>query len=344
MERGLYIAASGMASEMVRQDQLANDLANASTPGYKADRTAQQSFGNLLLDNSLTGRQIGPQSTAVQVRRIQTDFTPQPLRDTGEPLDFGITGEGFFAVRTGQGVRYTRNGQFTVSPQGELVTAQGDPVLGRGGQPIRVGADGKVDPRRLDVVLLNAPRKAGDGLVTGTPGGVPTNRPVEGATVEVFRTDPGTGARLGEALHRRVTGADGRWGPLAVASDWTLEFVVAAPAHPVTHLYRSPFARSSGIVHLRPGRPLGPGDAGAGAVVLMSRPRGYFGLPRDIVLLDGREPTDLARGVPADSVTTLRLPASDIGRPVVAQFNEERIVARAWSAAENRLVIAELTY
>ena len=49
MERGLYIAASGMLAEQVRQDQIANDLANAATPGYKSDRTAQREFGELLL-------------------------------------------------------------------------------------------------------------------------------------------------------------------------------------------------------------------------------------------------------------------------------------------------------
>src|SRR5919204_5434997 len=102
MDRGLYIAASGMLAEQIRQDQIANDLANASTPGYKADRTAQRSFGNLLLSNSLSGQQIGPQSTAVQVRRIATDWTPQPARDTGEPLDFAIVGNGFLAVQTAQ--------------------------------------------------------------------------------------------------------------------------------------------------------------------------------------------------------------------------------------------------
>jgi flagellar basal-body rod protein FlgG len=192
MDRGLYIAASGMLAEQIRQDQIANDLANASTPGYKADRTAQQSFGNLLLNNSLTGQQIGPQSTAVQVRRIQTDFTPQPARDTGEPLDFAIVGNGFFAVQTAQGVRYTRNGQFSADAQGDLVTELGDRVLGRNGQPIRVGADGRVDPRNLNVVLLNNPRKQGDNYVTGTPGAVAgqTAGQVRAGALEASGADP----------------------------------------------------------------------------------------------------------------------------------------------------------
>ena len=76
----------------------------------------------------------------------------------------------------------------------------------------------------------------------------------------------------------------------------------------------------------------------------MSRPRGYFGLPRDVVLLDGKEPTDVKPGVPTDSVSTVRLSAAEIGRPVVALFNQERIVARAWPASENRISLAELTW
>jgi flagellar basal-body rod protein FlgF len=171
MDRGLYIAASGMLAEQIRQEQIANDLANAATPGYKSDRTAQREFGELLLANSTTGATVGGQSTAVQVDAIETDFTPKPSRETGEPLDFAITGEGFFSVRTAQGVRYTRNGQFTVSPQGLLVTAQGDPVLGRGGRTVRVGDDGRVDPRSLEVVRLENPRKEGDSMVVGTPAG-----------------------------------------------------------------------------------------------------------------------------------------------------------------------------
>jgi flagellar basal-body rod protein FlgF len=171
MDRGLYIAASGMLAEQIRQDQIANDLANAATPGYKSDRTAQREFGELLLTNRASGATVGGQSTAVQVDDIETDFSPKPSRDTGEPLDFAIAGEGFFAVRTAQGVRYTRNGQFTVSPEGLLVTAQGDPVLGRGGRTVRVGDDGRMDPRGLDVVRLENPRKEGDSLVSGTPAG-----------------------------------------------------------------------------------------------------------------------------------------------------------------------------
>ena len=189
MDRGLYIAASGMLAEQVRQEQIANDLSNASTPGYKADRTAQRDFGEMMLANGVTGQVIGPQGTAVQVDVVQTDWTPMPARETGEPLDFAITGEGFFAVQTDRGARYTRNGQFTVSPQGILVTPQGDPVLGRGGGPVQVGADGRVDPRQLQVVNLNAPRKDGDSLVAGNPGGGPVGQ-VRAGALEGSGADP----------------------------------------------------------------------------------------------------------------------------------------------------------
>ncbi len=182
------------------------------------------------------------------------------------------------------------------------------------------------------------------GLVTATPGGTPTNQPVAGASVEVFRVDPESGERKGNAIHASQTAADGQWGPAQVAPDWYLEIVLTQPGAPTTHFYRSPFPRSSEIVHLRAARPLGPADAGAAAIVIMSRPRGYFGLPRDMVLLDGREPGDVKPGVPADSATTLRLSSGDVGRNVTALFNEERIVARAWPASENRIAVAELTY
>ncbi len=182
------------------------------------------------------------------------------------------------------------------------------------------------------------------GLVTATPGGVQTNRPIADASVEIFRVSPDDGERIGSAIHASQTGADGRWGPAKVDPIWYLEIVLVSAGSTTTHFYRSPFPRSSDIVHLRAARPLGPADAGAGSVVLMSRPRGYFGLPRDVVLFDGKEPSDVKPGVPTDSISTLRLSAAEAGRPVVALFDQERIVARTWPASENRIAVAELTY
>jgi pimeloyl-ACP methyl ester carboxylesterase len=198
------------------------------------------------------------------------------------------------------------------------------------------------EPSRIEIVPEADVKMS--GLVTGTPGGVQTNRPVSGATVEIYRVSAESGERTGGPIHSSQTGADGRWGPAQVEPSWYLEIVLTSAGSPTTHLYRSPFPRSSDVVHLRAARPLGPADAGAGAVVLMSRPRGYFGLPRDVVLIDGKEPKDVKSGVPADSISTLRLSAEEVGRPVPAMFNTERIVARAWPASENRIAIAELTY
>ncbi|SFN99569.1 Lipase (class 2) [Bradyrhizobium sp. Ghvi] len=198
------------------------------------------------------------------------------------------------------------------------------------------------EPARIAITPERTVRLS--GLVTGAADGVPTNRPVVGATVEVHHVDRESGERRGDVVHRSTTEADGRWGPVEVESTWPLEIVLTSPDAPITHFYRSPFPRSSDVVHLRAARQFMPADKDAGAVVIMSRPRGYFGLPRDIVLFDGKEPADVHPGVPTDATATLRLSASDIGRNVVAQFNEERIVARAWPASQNRIAVAELTY
>ncbi len=170
MERGLYIAAAGMLSEMTRQDLLANDLANANTSGYKADRVSQNAFAaELDLVNRKTGAPIGALGFGSQIATQRTDLSAQPLRDTGEPLDLAIMGDGFFQVQTAEGVRYTRDGSFTSNAQGQLVDQLGDAVLGPGGQPVTVNADGTVDAAAVGVVALADARKAGDGRFTGAP-------------------------------------------------------------------------------------------------------------------------------------------------------------------------------
>ena len=192
MERGLYIAASGMVAEQMRQDQIANDLANASTPGYKADRVTQRAFADLLLSNTATGQAIGGLTTGVGADRMVTDVAPQPLRDTGEPLDLAIAGDGWFAVQTAQGTRYTRNGQFTAAGDGTLTDQLGNRVLGRNGQPVRVDASGRVNAQDVGIFALSDPAKQGENLFSGTVAGQGAGRvragALEGSGVDPART------------------------------------------------------------------------------------------------------------------------------------------------------------
>jgi len=175
MDLGLFIAASGMVAEQTRQDQLSNDLANASTPGYKPDATPQRSFGEMLLRNSTNGQAIGTMSTGVALGKTYTDMAPAGMQSTNEPLDFGIVGAGFFAVQTPQGTRYTRDGQFTTSAQGQLVTAAGQNVLSQSGAPIKVEADGTVPASALGVFNVPGAVKQGENLFAGnaTTGAAP---------------------------------------------------------------------------------------------------------------------------------------------------------------------------
>jgi flagellar basal-body rod protein FlgG len=181
MDVGLYIAAQGMLVEQVRQDQLANDLANASTPGYKSDSTTQQDFGSLLLTQTATGQPVGSISTGLAVGKIVTDLNPASLHQTGQPLDFAVAGTGFFAVRSPQGVRYTRDGQFSASAQGLLVDAQGNQVLSQTGGPIPVGAKGTVPASALGVFNVTGATKQGYNYFTGAASGRGSGTVVQGS-------------------------------------------------------------------------------------------------------------------------------------------------------------------
>jgi flagellar basal-body rod protein FlgF len=140
MERGLFIAATGMLAAQTRLDTIAHRLANASNTGFKGERIAQASFGDMLLSSTTSGVGLGPLSMGSHVVERTIDLNQGALRFTSNPLDVAVEGEGWLVVQTGQGARYTRNGQLTTDPQGRLVTSQGDPVLGQNNQPIVVGA------------------------------------------------------------------------------------------------------------------------------------------------------------------------------------------------------------
>lgn len=182
-----------------------------------------------------------------------------------------------------------------------------------------------------------------DGRITGYRGNDPTNLPLAGASLEVYEVSPQTGERIGPPVHAKAIGADGQWGPFAARPDAFYEFVIRAEGFAITHIYRSPFPRSSRIVHMRPVR-LSDADKAPGSLVSMSRPRGYFGVGRDRMSLDGASPPPgLAPGVPGVSISKTRVNEEKI-RTAVAEFNGERIAMRTWPAQENHAVLAEFHY
>jgi flagellar basal-body rod protein FlgF len=192
MDLGLDIAASGMVAEQTRQDQLANDLSNASTPGFKPDETPQRSFGAVLLANTHGAEPVGSVNEGVALGKAYTNMTPGTMQETGEPLDFAIEGTGFFGVRTAAGVRYTRDGQFTTSAAGLLTDANGNPVLDAKGATIKVSATGTVPASAVGVFEVPGAAKQGENLYTGAAAGKPTGTvrqgSLEGSGVDAAKT------------------------------------------------------------------------------------------------------------------------------------------------------------
>jgi triacylglycerol lipase len=195
-------------------------------------------------------------------------------------------------------------------------------------------------PARLTIATETRPVL--NGKVNGVEAGVPTNLPVAGAKVEVYEVSRDSGERRGSAVHLITTGPDGLWGPFNAQLETYYEFVITSPGHAITHIYRSPFPRSSEIVHLRPAS-LAKGDESAGSVVTITRPRGYFGHGRDVFTLDGKVPTGINQGVPGVSTGKALLPAGPL-RAVPTRFNDETITVRNWPAKEGHVVLAEFHY
>ena len=169
------------------------------------------------------------------------------------------------------------------------------------------------------------------------------NLPLAGADLAIYQTDPVSGARIDAAAYAKRVGLDGAWGPFNATTGAAYEFEITAPGYAITHIYRSPFTRSSEVVNLRPER-LADADREAKAIVIFSRPRGYFDAERDKMNFDGQA---LPPGVPPTgagvSSSTIKLtPAVD--RAIKAEFNGERVIGKTWSAADGHVVVLELTY
>jgi flagellar basal-body rod protein FlgF len=147
MDSGYYAAFAGLVARTQALDTAASNLANAQTAGYRAER---EYFRSVLLDPLGGNSQLGGTVNNFGVLGgDHLDLGQGVLAPTGNALDLALEGQGFFAVQTQAGVRYTRDGSFHRSRDGQLVTASGEPVLSSQGKPIpvppgdvSVGADG----------------------------------------------------------------------------------------------------------------------------------------------------------------------------------------------------------
>lgn len=150
MVKGLYTAYTGMINQQNRMDVLTNNLANADTNGYKKEGATSQAFDDILaykIKDSSEGyrlaKRLGVNNPGVKIGEGYTDFSQGSLKTTENTYDLALTDSGFFAVeytnKAGESsVKYTRDGNFTLTQEGALVTQDGDPVLDTNGQPIEI--------------------------------------------------------------------------------------------------------------------------------------------------------------------------------------------------------------
>lgn len=193
MNFGLYAAYLGMRSRQQQLDILANNIANASTSGFKADRLLYRSVvaaqreanpanaanpanpANIATNAPAeTAENLEPKKYGIDVGVVTAqsiDFSNGSVRETGRSLDIALNGDGFLVVQTPRGERYTRQGSLTLDESGQLVTQQGHLVVGQGGPitvprgEVSVGEDGSIAVNgqvagQLKLVRFNNAQKA----------------------------------------------------------------------------------------------------------------------------------------------------------------------------------------
>jgi flagellar basal-body rod protein FlgF/flagellar basal-body rod protein FlgG len=145
MPYGLYISAEGAQAQTRRMEVIANNIANVDTVGFKRDLAVMQSRYAEAIERGTASPGAGTLNDiggGVQFHQTVTDFSPGPVKKTGNPGDAALRGDGFFVVEKGQERLLTRAGNFRLTPSGDLVTQQGYPVLGEGNAPVRLSPTG----------------------------------------------------------------------------------------------------------------------------------------------------------------------------------------------------------
>jgi flagellar basal-body rod protein FlgG len=148
MIQGIHLAVQGMTPQMQKQDQIANNLANINTTGFKQSGLFIKAFHKYLANEErqpFANQEIRPDE-------VYIDYREGALRKTGATFDLSLKGSGFFSVMTPDGMRYTRNGNFSLDNEGYLVTSEGSRVMGTEGylrfpelkKDVRFGDQGEV--------------------------------------------------------------------------------------------------------------------------------------------------------------------------------------------------------
>lgn len=181
MLEGLYSAAAGMAAQQEQLDAIGNDLANASTTGYRSERVG---FSDLLynaVDEAGTETSTGAGARAEVIGRSQAQGS---IQETGDPLNLAIEGEGYFQVKSADGhTGLTRNGNFGVDASGDIVSAEGSQLVppiklpaGVSASEVKISSDGTVTAGKrtlgqIKLVTVVAPDHLlayGNGVLTPT--------------------------------------------------------------------------------------------------------------------------------------------------------------------------------
>lgn len=192
------IGLIGMQQDLAKVDRVAANIANVSTPGYRREVLGAAPFADVA--RLAAGNGQGSTPSAVEPAfeqasmRVLLDTRPGTLKVTGEPLDVALTSDGFFEVETANGMAYTRQGNFSVDSRGRLVTAQGDPVMGRGGE-IHLNTTTPVIDRQGNVT-----EPASSGASAGA-----SRSPVAQLKVVTF-DDPQSLTKVGDGLYAAGTG------------------------------------------------------------------------------------------------------------------------------------------
>lgn len=185
MENSTYIALSRMDVEQRALSVIAENMANASTIGYKRESVLFSDYLSHQKDPSGASEET---QSYTQDRATYRDFHQGDFQQTGNPLDLALAGEGYFQVRTANGVRLTRSGRFEEQQDGMIVDEAGNPLLDREGNPIALPANDHKITVSADGVVSTETGQAGQiGVVTA-----PDNNRLQAEGSRLLRTDDQT--------------------------------------------------------------------------------------------------------------------------------------------------------